>query len=101
MQVKVWAGFWKRREGRDKKGGGREELEMGGGQSFVGSGLEAGVALPRHARWSHTPPGSAPTAPDMLSAPCLVLLCFPINHRSKPPLASEDGLRAPGNSHQA
>lgn len=36
----------------------------------VGSGLEAGVALPvPHTLVSHTPPGSALTDPDTCSAP--------------------------------
>lgn len=71
---------------------------MGGGQSFVGSGLEAGVALPLpRTLVSHTPPGSAPTAPDTCSAPSGFLLWFPILN----PLAQattrlrEDGALSP------
>lgn len=72
---------------------------MGGGQSFVGSGLEAGVALPLpRTLVSHTPPGSAPTAPGTCSAPSgFLLLWFPILN----PLAQattslrEDGALSP------
>lgn len=62
MQGKVWARILGR-EGRDQKGkaGGR-------GWRWAGSGLEAGVALPLpRTLVSHTPRGSTPTAPDMLS----------------------------------
>lgn len=52
-QAKVWARILEER-GETRKGRWKGGAGDGRGQSFVGSGLEAGVALPRHARWSLT-----------------------------------------------
>lgn len=57
MQVRMWARVLEERR-ETREGRWKGELEIGGGQSFmgvwVGSGLKAGVASPFHTRWSLT-----------------------------------------------